>query len=95
MVEFLKDHVVLSLIATYVFGQLTAVLVLGVLVPRAAAEDEEPIRVDGVEGPPAGRRRIRRPRRLPVASVARPLARVSLSNRVRRFIDREVPARLN
>ena len=95
MVEFLKDHVVLSLIAAYVFGQLTAVLVLGVLVPRDPAEEESSARVDVVGGSRPSSRRVRRPRRQPVAAPARPPARISLPNRLRRFVEREEPARLN
>lgn len=95
MVEFLRDHVVLSLIAAYVFGQLTAVLVLGVLVPRDPTEDGESARLDGFAESGHGRRRVRRPRRLPAATAVRSPARVSLSNRLRRFVDREEPASLN
>jgi len=95
MVEFLKDHVVMSLLAAYVFGQVTAVLVLGVLVPRDPANDEEAARLDGMA--PAGHsgRRARRARRQPVATPARPHVRTSLSNRLRRYIEREEPVNLN
>jgi hypothetical protein len=95
MVEFLKDHVVLSLIAAYVFGQLTAVLVLGVLVPRDPAEGEEAARVDVVGDLGPVRRRVRRPRRQAVAAPTRSPARISLPNRLRRFVEREEPASLN
>jgi len=94
MVEFLKDHVVLSLIAAYVFGQLTAVFVLGVLVPRDPADEERTSRED-VLAIRYGRRRVRRPRRQPVTAPARPSVRTSLSNRLRRFVEREEPANMN
>jgi len=92
MVEFLKDHVVMSLIAAYVFGQLTAVLVLGVLVPRDPADDADTNGVGGAHSESFGRRRARRPS---AATTARTYVRTSLSNRLRRYIEREEPANLN
>jgi len=94
MVEFLKDHVVLSLIAAYVFGQLTAVLVLGVLVPRDPAEEGQ-AKVDRVGVLRPVRPHVRRPRRQAVAAPSRPTARISLPNRLRRFVEQEAPSRLN
>jgi hypothetical protein len=95
MVEFLKDHVVMSLIAAYVFGQVTAVLVLGVLVPRDPSNDEDVARLDGMGNSGHTGRRIRRARRQPVATPVRTYARTSLTNRLRRYIEREEPANLN
>ena len=38
MVDFLREHFVLSMLGAYVLGQVTIVLVLGGLLPRDPAD---------------------------------------------------------
>ena len=86
MVAFLREHIVLALIVAYTLGQVTAVLVLGGLLPRDPGNIEETaLRTRHPVRTPHRRRSVR----FSFATPTRSAPRVSGSNRLRRFFDRE------
>jgi hypothetical protein len=87
MVAFLREHIVIALIVAYTLGQITAVVVLGGLLPRDPGMSEEPAtRLRSATRTP---QRRRSGRRFSFAAPVRSAPRVSGSNRLRRFLDRE------
>lgn len=94
MVEFLREHFVLSMLGAYVLGQVTIVLVLGGLLPRdpADANLEQPDRAR-VDARNRGRR-PHRPRRLSGGYSLRALTRPLMGGRLGE-LEEEPVARLN
>jgi hypothetical protein len=91
MLAFLREHFVIALIAAYTLGQVTAVVVLGGLLSRDPAAESEPERIRT-----AARVQHRRgSRRFSFSTPSRSTPRVSGSNRLRRYLDRETTLELN
>jgi len=93
MLAFLREHFVIALIAAYTLGQITTVVVLGGLLPRDRGNMEaasEPVR-SAVRAP----QRRRGSRRFSFGTPSRSAPRVSGSNRLRRYLDREAGVGLN
>ena len=93
MMAFLREHLVLALVLAYTLGQVTAVVVLGGLTPRDPGREQE---ADSHTRAPV-RAPFRRPmvRRFSSGTPSRATARVSGSNRLRRFLDREGAIEMN
>lgn len=88
---FLREHLVLALILAYTLGQVTAVVVLGGLLPRDPQTADESLPAHGNARRP--RRRVAR--RFAFGTATRAAIRASSSNRLRRFLDRESTIEMN
>lgn len=92
MITFLREHLVLALILAYTLGQITAVLVLGGLVPRDTGGMGEQLPSHGSMRVP---RRRRVSRRFSFGTPTRAAVRTSGAFRLRRFLDRESTVGMN